>query len=175
MINSLNKKIKKMHGNILCIGVKEENIFKTIMQNKNIIDCDRIDNIKNKTKKEQKEITALSLKTVNIYKLKKIYKKTELNYIICNTNDTLEYSEYIFKDSVQLVKNKCIFYGNIYNLEDIKDKLKRYDCEIEISEDKDLFMITLSNIKVTTFKASYYFIIDKIEKRAEKISKIFNS
>jgi hypothetical protein len=175
MINKIKNKLKQIQGNVLCIGVSDEKLIKEIEKNKKIKTCDSIHNIKNKPKTQRKLIMKRQLITINIFKLKKTYKKTKLNYIFCNINDSFEYLEYILKDSLILIENECIFYGDISYLEELNEKLKRYHCKIRTEKDKLMFMIVLSKIKTTTLKNNCYFILDKSEKIVDKISKIFNS
>ena len=96
----MNRKLKniiaKLEGRVLIIGFDDVDLTDCINNNTNIIDCDSL-NLNNKAKGNGK-----LGKTVNIKKLRKIYKKKKLDYIIVNMEAVEKYSKYFIKDSLYL-------------------------------------------------------------------------
>ncbi len=148
-------------GNVLGIGV-DEKISQLLEQNKRVLNCNLL-NSKTKntsTRKKQK------LKKISIKKIRKIFKKKNVDYIICDIEEMKKYQKTFIKDSVYI--NKEILY--IYNIrekeikEELIKKYKRYNSKIEELKDKDSVILKIDNkeAKTNKIKDLKYTIIDTL-------------
>jgi len=166
MNKELIKIINKLNGNILIIGNIDDNLEK-INKNPNIIECDIIninDNKKEKINKFKDKFNKKEQK-INIKKLKKIYNKKSIDYILCDYELIKKYMRFFVKDSVYLNKNKLYLYGiNIKEVKEIINKYKRYDVLVKPTIKDDYFFIEIDNknSKNNIIKDFIYFIIDTI-------------
>lgn len=151
---------KVVSGNVLGIGV-DENISGILEQNERVLNCNLLNSFSNtkNTKEENKQ----RLKKIRIKKLRKVFKKKKVDFIICNIDEIKKYIKSFVKDSIYI--NKEILY--IYNLNDeeykkeIIKKYKRYNTKIEEIDDSTL-KIDNSNAKTNIIKDSFYIIIDTL-------------
>lgn len=151
---------KVVSGNVLGIGV-DENISGILEQNERVLNCNLLNSFSNtkNTKEENKQ----RLKKIRIKKLRKVFKKKKVDFIICNIDEIKKYIKTFVKDSIYI--NKQILY--IYNLNDeeykkeIIKKYKRYNTKIEEIDDSTL-KIDNSNAKTNIIKDSFYIIIDTL-------------
>lgn len=151
---------KVVSGNVLGIGV-DENISGILEQNERVLNCNLLNSFSNtkNTKEENKQ----RLKKIRIKKLRKVFKKKKVDFIICNIDEIKKYIKTFVKDSIYI--NKEILY--IYNLNDeeykkeIIKKYKRYNTKIEEIDDSTL-KIDNSNAKTNIIKDSFYIIIDTL-------------
>ena len=150
---------KCLSGNVLGIGV-DEKISEILEKNNRILNCNLLNsNVKEKTqgKKERQ-------KKISVKKIRKIFKKKKVDFIICNIEEMKKYLKTFIKDSVYI--NKEILY--IYNIKDneLKEELikkyKRYNTIIEEIKDKDntILKIDNKNSKTNKIKDIKYMIID---------------
>lgn len=151
---------KVVSGNVLGIGV-DENISGILEQNERVLNCNLLNSFSNtkNTKEENKQ----RLKKIRIKKLRKVFKKKKVDFIICNIDEIKKYIKTFVKDSIYI--NKEILY--IYNLNDeeykkeIIKKYKRYNTKIEEIDDSTL-KIDNSKAKTNIIKDSFYIIIDTL-------------
>ena len=118
MDNELKKIIKNLNGYVLTIGL-DDNYIKYIEQNNNIIDCYCLNNASDEGNEKGKKG-----KTIYINKIRKKFKKKNIDYIICNYDVIKKYMKTFIKDSVYINKNKLYYYGDIDY--EIISKYKRY-------------------------------------------------
>mgnify|MGYP006070215295 CR=1 FL=1 len=151
-MNKLKKIIKNLEGNVLGIGLNE-NLISAIEKNNRIIECNLLNSCaKGKFKK------SFFNKTIKIKKIRKIFKKKKVDYIICNYDEINNYFNTFIKDSIYINKNKLYFYGNIdVNL--LKLKYGRYNTKINLI-DKNIIEIDNSLAKNNFLKDNYYRFID---------------
>lgn len=151
---------KCVSGNVLGIGLEEE-LIEILEQNDRITDCKLLNaKVKGTNSNGKKERT----KKIRIKKLRKIFKKKRVDFIICNIDDIKKYLKTFIKDSVYI--NKDILY--IYNIreEELKNdlikKYKRYNTEIEEIKEQDSTVLKIDNKKsyTTLLKDIIYSIID---------------
>ena len=151
---------KVVSGDVLGIGV-DEKISEILEQNDRVLNCNLLNSFSkpNTTKEEKKQ----RLKKIRIKKLRKVFKKKKVDFIICNIEEIKKYMKTFVKDSVYI--NKNILY--IYNLNDeeykkeIIKKYNRYNTKIE-EIDKTTLKIDNSNAKTNIIKDSFYLILDTL-------------
>lgn len=156
MNKELKKIIENLSGNVLGIGL-DEKLTNYISSNENILEC----NLLESKVKGKKGSFFSRTKTIKIKKIRKVFKKKKVDYIICNYQDISKYLNTFVKDSVYINKNKLYFYGDV-DIEIIKKKYSRYNTIIEIKNYKDSHIITIDNTKAKNnyFKDLYYRIAD---------------
>ena len=150
---------KCLSGNVLGIGV-DQKIAEIIQNNDRILNCDlinsKISSVNTGKKEKQKKISAK--------KLRKIFKKKKVDYIICNIEEMKKYLKTFIRDSVYI--NKDILY--IYNIknnelkEELIKKYKRYNTKIEEIKDNENIILKIDNkeSKTNKLKDIKYSIID---------------
>lgn len=151
-MKELKKIIKGLSGTILGIGLNEE-LVKEIENNDNILEC----NLLNSYIKGKKKFSLFN-KTIKIKKIRKIFKKKKIDYIICNYEEINKYFNTFIKDSIYINNKKIYYFGNI-DIELLKSKYSRYDTNILVTN-KNLIEINCSNAKNNFFKDLYYRLKD---------------
>lgn len=146
---------KCLSGNVLGIGV-DSKITNILNNNERILECNLLDS-KTETKNKSKGKT----KKINIKKIRKIFKKKKVDYIICDVETIKKYLKTFVKDSIYI--NKDMLY--IYNIKDgnIKEELikkyKRYNVIIE-KIDNHILKIDNKNAKTNIIKDIFYLMLD---------------
>ena len=163
-MNKLKNIIKNLSGNVLGIGL-EENLASLIEKNDKIIECNLL-NSYNKGKFKKNFFN----KTIRIKRIRKIFKKKRVDYVICNYNEIKDYLNTFVKDSIYINKNKIYFYGDIDH-ELLKLKYSRYDTKINVIS-KNILEIDVSLAKNNFFKDNYYRFIDFKNRLVEIIGDI---
>ena len=106
-MNKLKNIIKNLSGNVLGIGL-DEDFTNLIEKNDKIIECNLLNSYtKGKFKK------SFFKKTIRIKKIRKVFKKKRVDYIICNYDEIKDYLNTFVKDSIYFNKGKLHFYGDI--------------------------------------------------------------
>lgn len=160
-MKEIHKIINCVSGNVLAIGV-DNKIIKKLEQNDRIENCNLLDCempiTKEKNTKKQKG------KKIRIKKIRKIFKKKKVDFIICNINHVKKYLKTFIKDSVYINKDMLYIYDiKDENLqEELTKKYKRYNVKIEIIKDENDIILKIDNKKSKTnvFKDFIYLIID---------------
>lgn len=159
---NLKKELKKTKGNILCIGLNDQDLLDTIDKNKNIIKCDILNNnFINKSKDISK---GPKLKTIYIKNIKNVFKKKRINKIICDYNHIEKFLKTFVKDSIYITNENIVMYGKL-NKEEV-NKISylygRYNIKSIIKGDKNYYIINfrVNNIKTNKIKDCYYMIKD---------------
>lgn len=151
-MNKLKTIIKKLSGNVLGIGLNED-LTTLIEKNNNIIECNLLNScVKGKFKK------SFFKKTIRIKKIRKVFKKKNIDYIICNYDEISKYLNTFVKDSIYINKGKVYFFGNI-DVDLLKLKYERYDVKINLIN-KNIIEIDTSLAKNNFFKDNYYRLVD---------------
>lgn len=148
--------ISNMSGFVLAIGL-DDKLAEKIESNELITKCDILNYIPKKNSDSRKKE---KLKTINIKKIRKIYKKKNVDYIICNYDHVSKFLKTFIKDSVYINKSKLYFYGNVDK--DIIKKYERYDTTIVVKDYKETCIVEIDNTKAknNVFKEFKYKIID---------------
>lgn len=163
-MNKLKTIVKKLSGNVLGIGLSED-LTTLIENNNNIIECNLLNSyVKGKFKK------SFFKKTIRIKKIRKVFKKKKIDYIVCNYDEISNYLNTFVKDSIYINKGKIYFYGNI-DIDLLKLKYGRYDVKINLV-DKKIIEIDTSLAKNNFFKDNYYRFIDFKNRLVEIIGDI---
>ncbi|MBR3362360.1 MAG: hypothetical protein IKG40_00370 [Bacilli bacterium] len=143
METKLIKEIKSMKGTTLGIGINSEKIKNAINNNSNIKTCYLLEESSSFNKKKFKIFE--NTKTINIKKIKKVFKKKRIDNLICNYQTIKPFIKTFVRDSVFINKGKLYIYGSEKNFDEIINKYKRYTEDIKIEKDKDNFLIIINN------------------------------
>ena len=152
---------KCLNGNVLGIGVDQQ-IARILEQNDRVLNCNLLNSQVNTTSQGKKE----KQKKISVKKIRKIFKKKNVDYIICNIEEMTKHLKTFIRDSVYI--NKDILY--IYNIKDngLKEELiktyKRYNTKIEEINDKENTILKIDNkeSKTNKLKDIKYSIIDTL-------------
>jgi hypothetical protein len=166
MNSELKKIINTFKGSVLGIGLDEE-LMDLINKNDAILDCDILSNDINTSQAKK----SFKNKSININKIRKIYKKKKVDYIICNYDVILPYIKKFVKNSVYINKNKLYFY-NISDTSLVKTRYSRYDTKIKEYKNNSIIEIDNTNSKNNFIKDLFYSIKDSISFLIEIIGDI---
>ncbi len=163
----LDKELKKLKGSILSIGLDEKQLL-ILEENPKVTECYSL-NSKNKVK--SKGSSKGYAKTINIKKIKRIFKKKRFDYIICNFEQLQPYLRSFIKNSIYL-NRKIMYFYNIkdFDLEELEKRYIRYNSKVKMK--KDLIIIDNSKSKTNIFKNIGYYFHDLLYDTIEYISKI---
>jgi len=144
MENYLLNQVKNMEGSLLGIGITSEKLKKAIQNNNKITICNLLE--ENTKGIGKKKFSILNKpRTINIKKIKKIFKKKRVDNIICNIDTIKKFQKTFIRDSVYINKNKLYIYGNKEDLENIKEKYERYTNEIELKQEDKKYILIVNN------------------------------
>lgn len=155
--NELKEIFKTINGNLLLIGNYSDKIINTIEQNKNILVCDQLSNNDNSSKKGNKGKN----KKINIKKIKKYYKRKNINNSVIDFEQVLPYKNTFIKDSSYITKNKIIIIAKedndlIYKMYSRYTKnINKVDCL-----DGNIYVIETAKIKKKPIMNIIYLIQD---------------
>ena len=154
---------KCLSGNVLGIGV-DEKITELLEQNSLVTNC----NLLNSYTKTSNKIKTKKQKTkrIRIKKLRKVFKKKKVDFIICNIEEIKKYTKTFIKDSIYI--NKDMLY--IYNIKDeelkqeLIKKYKRYNTIVEEIKDNKTTILKIDNkaSKTNIIKDISYLLIDTL-------------
>lgn len=157
LVGELKKIAKDISGNVLTIGLDFPTVEQVLEQNEKIVKSYSMNfNGKKRTKKYEQGQKG---KTISIKKIRKIFKKKRIDYIICNIEDIEQFFRTFIRDSVYINKNKLYIYGNKNNidLELLEKRYSRYDTTIEILEFERHFLVIIDNEKSKNSKVKDFF------------------
>lgn len=163
----LEKLVKSLHGNLIVIGLENNDINELILNSKNLNQCYFLNsNIKSKVSKKKGNYSLGKDKQVPIKKFRKTFKKKKNDTIICNIKQMKPFLRYFIKDSIYICKEKVYFYGSKRTLDipNLKEKYARYDVTFEEIELKDsyVFIIDTSKAKTNWIIEIFYNIKDTV-------------
>jgi len=145
MENYLENQIKNMNGSLLGIGLNSTKLKKAIEDNTNITICNLLE--ENEKGVNKKKFSILNKpRTINIKKIKKVFRKKRVDNIICNINTIIKYQKTFVRDSVYMNKYKIYIFGDKKSLKEIKNKYQRYTDNITL-EDKGQQSVLIINTK----------------------------
>lgn len=164
LINDLKKICKEVNGNVITIGLENKTVVNELDKNENVYNLYSMQfNGKKRSKKVSKGKKG---KTISIKKIKKIFKKKNIDYVICNIEDISYFLRTFIKDSIYITKTKIYIYGTLDNIdiELIERRYKRYNVKISILEYNKDFLIEIDTTNAYNhfFKDLLYSIIDII-------------
>ena len=162
----LIKIIKCLSGNVLLIGIENQDIYDEINCNENITNCNALTKYKRRKIKlwNSKAKETSKFKNIKIKKLRKVFKKKKVDFIICNIDDIKQYLKSFVSNSVYINSNMLYIYGTDYDFEDVISKYKRYNVIIkkEKYEDGYILFIDNKNSKNNFFLDIIYYFIDTL-------------
>lgn len=200
MEQTIIKKIKKMDGTFLGIGIENTKMIETIKKmpfseimflegqnnfssminpkkkKKNLLKSNH--HIDGKKMKEKSYLARLfefgGKETANVKKLRKSFKKKSIDNIVCNYEYIKRFTKQFVRDSVYLNRGKIYIYGDKEDISDLVNKYKRYTDKIEEFEDGDKFLLIAdnSNAKNNKIKDMGYYIVDTMSNLANIIADI---
>lgn len=163
LINDLKNLCKEISGNVVTIGVDYKTVLDELDKNEKIVNLYSMQ-FNGKKRSKKKEKGKKRDKLVSIKKIRKIFKKKKIDYIICNIEDINRFLRTFIRDSVYINKEKLYIYGskNNIDLELIEKRYNRYNVTINITEyDKDV-LVEIDNTKAfnNALKDIFYNIAD---------------
>lgn len=152
--NFLNKTVKEIEGNLLGIGIDNQQILNSISKNKNIRVCNLLDSVSKEIGKGKTH------NKVKISKLRKKFKKKKNDYMIINLDTVRPFIKKIVPDSIYLNKKYLYIYDkNLTNLDNIKKYYSRYDKALEEIKCKDGIILKICTNCNTNFLKEFIFKI----------------
>lgn len=152
--NELMAIAKHLNGVLLVIGVEDQLVLETILNNHKITNCDTLNLIDKKTK---------YVKEISSKKLKKHYKKKRIDNIICNYKHIASNSRYFIRNSVYINRENIYLYCNdTVDYETVIKKYKRYNTNVKVTtfDNQILLTINTSKSKNHPIKDIFYLIKD---------------
>lgn len=165
MNKELEQIIKKIKGNLIGIGIKEEKILKLIEKNDNILECNLLDCFEPDKKGKGKN--------KKIRKLRKKFKKRKTNYIICNFDRIKEIENKIIYDTIYICNKEIFIYDKEkQELENLTRRYSRYaNVEILNYKEGNIYKITIKK-NISKINEIYYKIIDNLISLIDFISNL---
>lgn len=147
LISDLKDICKNISGNILIIGLDYPTVEQVL--EKNIKIKNQYSMSFNGKKRAKTKERGRRGKTISIKKIKKIFKKKRVDYIICNIEDISKFLRTFIRDSVYINKNNLYIYGkkSDMDIELLEKRYKRYNTKIEITEYDKEILISIDNSK----------------------------
>lgn len=153
---------KCLSGNVLGIGV-DFKISDLLSSNDRVLECNLLDSSSGGSKGS---FSSSKLKKINIRKLRKVFKKKKVDFILCNVDCIKKYFKTFVKDSIYINKDMLYIYNvsDLDVIDELEHKYKRYNVSIEKLKDGKTYILKIDNKKSKTnfFKDCFYFIIDTI-------------
>lgn len=155
-IDYLLKTIPKIEGNLLGIGISDSKILKKIEENPKITTCNLLDDNKQVNSESEKAKT----KKINFNKLRKVFKKKKIDYLIVDESIIKDKDKNFISDSIYITKSTIIYLTS--DKEKISKKYLRYNTKIEEIKclDKYALKINVKNAKNNKIKEKIYQIVD---------------
>lgn len=162
LISDLKNISKNISGKVLVIGLENKTVLQVLDKNTKITELYTMKF--NGKKKTKDKCSGKRGKTISIKKIRKVFKKKRIDYIICNIEDINKFLRTFIRDSVYINKTKLYIYGTKDNLDSelIEKRYKRYNTNIVITEyNKELLIeIDNSNAYNSKIKDMFYNISD---------------
>lgn len=162
MKENILKEIKNMKGSLLGIGIDDTSMLDAIENNDNIDLCYILSNGGKSKNKKFKLFRKGRTKKINIKKLKKHFRKKSIDNVLCDYKVIKKFYKSFVPNSVYINKGKLLIYGNIKELDKIKEKYERYTNDIKIEKTNKSFLLIINNKKIKTniIKTNYYKVKD---------------
>jgi len=177
MNKELKNYIDKMSGNVLAVGVYNQELLNRL--NKNSDSLYSINRTKNNSLIKKSKVILDGSKKINIKKLYKYFKKKSIDYIICNYDEIEEYSKFFVRDSIYLNNNTLYLYtDNIdVDIDYLIKKYRRYDVNIKVNQTKNYTIIIIDNknSKNKKIREKFYYISDTCHNIGDFITNILIS
>ncbi len=153
-----------MQGTVLGIGNLSAKITAAIEKNEHILNCYLLEVPSRGLRKKKLKLRQRS-KTVNIKKIRKVFKKKRIDNIICHYETIKDFLKTFIRDSVYITKGTIYIYGEKADLEKLIKRYNRYTQNIEVQEKEDVFVLTIDiqNAQNHKFKDMAYWWADTLE------------
>lgn len=164
---------KKFTGNVVCVGVTNDDLLMTLSKNKKA-SVYTIDFTKRHGFFSRKKTKTADGKKVNIKKLRKTFKDKSVDNLIFDFNEMYDYFKYFISDSVTIGRGKVYIYGESRFI-DPKNLIKRYkryctEAFLEVDGDSFLIVIDVENAKTNWLKNKFYLVVDTFHNIGDMIS-----
>lgn len=159
MVKELTRLGRILSGNILSIGFRTDSEFiKKLYENKKITQIYTLLNKKENSKFKKKKL--FGNRTINIKKLKKVFKKKKIDYTFIELSSVDKFLYSVVKNSIDITnKNIYILLDNKRIDEEVLMKrYSRYGCKCSIKN--NILNIDCKNIKTNKFKNFIFFMRD---------------
>lgn len=169
-ISNINKYIKNMKGKVLGIGINDTSIIEEIDKNNKIYLCDLLDSISLESSETSKKTRKKYIK-----KIRKNYKKKDINYIIIDPTNLFRKLKFLIRDTIYINNQDIYIYmDKEYDYELIIKRYQRYTKDIKLIKCDDGYIIKVnsSNAKNNYFKDKLYYILDTLNNIADVIGDI---
>ena len=145
---------KCLSGNVLGIGV-DSKITNLLNNNDRVLECNLLD-----SESSSKGGSSGKVKKINIKKLRRLFKKKNVDYIVCNVDYVRKYLKYFIKDSIYINKDMLYIYNinDKFLLEELINKYNRYNVSIDVMD--NVLKIDNKKSKTNLLKDIFYFILD---------------
>ncbi len=164
LVNDLKKICKEVKGNVITIGLENKTVVSELDKNDKI--CNLYSMQFNGKKRSKKTGRGSTGKTISIKKIRRVFKKKNIDYIICNIGDIEYFLRTFIRDSIYINKIKIYIYGTTDNvdIELLEKRYKRYKVEINILEYTHDFLMEIDTTNAYNhfFKDFFYNIVDII-------------
>ena len=158
MIKYFENEINNMSGNVLGLGLEDNEIIERILKNQNITTFNLLDSFSKKNDTENIN------KQKKIKNLRKYFKKKRINTIIFNIDNIKESKTKLIYDTLYIGKNNIYIYSSNTEIDEFINKYKRYTKKIEktICKDKTVYKIIIEGVRNNIIKEKIYKLFDSI-------------
>lgn len=167
----LLNKVRTIKGNLLVIGLDDEHVIKAIEKNGAITICNSLES---KTGSNSKSTNRERI--VSIKKIRRVFKRKRIDYVMCNARDIKRHMRYFIKDSIYICKKEVILYGSNkdYDVDVLIKRYKRYKVTIDLKNDAEQFLLTINTEKAKNkrIKEKIYFIHDTFSEISDFITDV---
>ncbi|MEG0826471.1 MAG: hypothetical protein RR404_03265 [Bacilli bacterium] len=172
MNEQLKKIFKLIEGKIVIFGINLDKYTKIIETNHKITSLDVLENISTKKNKKHGKQRQILIKN-----LRKKYKKSKIDVIICNVDEVKKHLIYLIKETIYIGKKDVYLYGSKELVNDTLDKYKRYNISYKVLEfdKKTIIKIDISNVKTNKIRDNFYLIKDKLTNVLNIVTDILTS
>ena len=169
----LNDEIKKLQGNVVCIGVNNKKLLKLLKSNNKIGLYELVRYKKSGLFSHKRRVKMPDGKSVKIKKFRRLFKKKSINHLLIDLNNIFDYYKYI------AAKGTIIIYGesDYLNASLVAQKFRRYTKNITTKQNGNKYCVIVdaSDTKYRWLKDKYYIIIDTFHNLGDFISYFLTS
>lgn len=158
---NLSSYIKKMKGNLLCIGIEDSKLIDLIDNNNEIKNCD----ILSDSTDNDNLLVEAKQKKIWIYKLRKVFKKNRFHYIVAPISMLKKYLKTFVRDSIYINSDTIYLYAKKeYDYKRLQQMYNRYYAKFKVEEcqDGNIFIIDVKNTRDHPLKNKLYYCLDCI-------------
>lgn len=177
MKENILKEIKNMKGSLLGIGINDVSMLDAIENNDNIDLCYILSNGGRAENKKFKLFKRGRTKKINIKKLKNHFRKKSIDYILCDYKVVRKFYKSFVPNSIYINKSNLLIYGNIKELDKIKEKYERYTKDIKLEKNNKTFLLIINNknVKTNIIKDTLYKIKDTFNDALDYLTKFLTN